>query len=60
VATIRERLAMNKQGLHSFHMERFNLKKLNRVKGKQKYCVKVSNWSAALENLEAQVEIHTI
>jgi hypothetical protein len=29
VATVRERLAVNKQRSHRFHMERFNLKKLN-------------------------------
>jgi hypothetical protein len=28
VAKIRERLAVNKQGSHKFHMERFNLKNL--------------------------------
>jgi hypothetical protein len=39
VAKIRERLAVNNQGLHKFHMERFNLKKLNEVEGKEKYCV---------------------
>jgi hypothetical protein len=33
VAEIRERLAVNKQGSHTFHMERFNLKKLNEVRG---------------------------
>jgi hypothetical protein len=29
-------------------MERFNLKKLNDVKGKEKYCVEVSNRFASL------------
>jgi hypothetical protein len=37
VAKIRERLAVIKQGSHKFHMERFNLKKLNEVEGKEKY-----------------------
>jgi hypothetical protein len=32
-------------------MERFNLKKLNEVEGKEKYCVAVSNRFAALEDL---------
>jgi hypothetical protein len=32
-------------------MERFNLKKLNEVKGKEKYHVEVSNRCAALEDL---------
>jgi hypothetical protein len=32
VAKVREQLAVNKQRSHRFHMERFNLKKLNKVK----------------------------
>jgi hypothetical protein len=59
-AKIRERLAVNKQGSHQFQMERFNLKKLNEVEGKEKYCVEVSNRFAALEDLDAEVEINTI
>jgi lipoate-protein ligase A len=60
VATIGERLAVNEQGSHKFHMERFNLKKLNEVDGKEKYHVDVSNRFAALEDLDAEVEINTI
>jgi hypothetical protein len=52
VAKIRERLAVNKQGSHKFHMDRFILKKLNEVEGKEKYCVEVSNRFAALEDLQ--------
>jgi hypothetical protein len=33
VAKVRERLAVNKQRLHRFHMERFNLKQFNEVEG---------------------------
>jgi hypothetical protein len=47
-AKIRERLAVNKQGSHKFHMERFNLKKLNEGEGKENYCVEVSNMLEAL------------
>jgi hypothetical protein len=32
-------------------MERFNLKKLNEVEGKEQYLVEISNRFAALENL---------
>jgi hypothetical protein len=60
VAKIRERLAVNKQGSHKFHMERFNLKKLNEVEGKEKYRVEDSNRFAALEDLDAEVVINTI
>jgi hypothetical protein len=38
---------VNKQGPHKFQMERFNLKKLNEVEGKEKYRVEVSNRFAA-------------
>jgi L-cysteine desulfidase len=60
VAKIRERIAVNKQGSHKFQMESFNLKKLNKVKGKGKYRVEVSNRFAALKELDAEVEINTI
>jgi hypothetical protein len=60
VAKMRKSLAVNKLGSHKFHMERFNLKNLTEVKGKEKYHVKVSNRFAALEDLDAEVEINTI
>jgi hypothetical protein len=60
LAKIRERLAGNKQGSHKFHMERFNLKKLNEAESKEKYRVEVSNRFAAFEDLDAEVEINTI
>jgi hypothetical protein len=40
-------------------MDRFNLKKLNEVEGKERYHVEVSNRFAALEGLEAGVEINS-
>jgi hypothetical protein len=58
VVKIRVRIAANKQGLHVFHMEMFNLKKLNEVKGKEKYHAEVSNRSAALEKFDAEAEIN--
>jgi hypothetical protein len=60
VAKIRERIAVNKQGSHKCQMERFNLKNLNEVEGKEKYRVEVSNWFAAFEDWDAEVEINTI
>jgi hypothetical protein len=39
-------------------MQMFNLKKLNEVEGKQKCRVEVSNRFAALEDLNAEVEIN--
>jgi hypothetical protein len=41
-------------------MERFNLKKLNEVEGKEKYRIGVSNRFAALGDLDSEVEINTI
>jgi hypothetical protein len=60
VAKIREKIAVNKQGSHTFHMEWFNLKKLNEVEGKEKYHVEVSNRFAAFQDLDAEVEINII
>jgi hypothetical protein len=55
VAKVRER----KQRSQRFDMERFNLKKLNDVESKEQFCVEVSNRFAALEDLDADVEINS-
>jgi hypothetical protein len=52
-AKFSERLAVNKQTL-----ERFNLKKLNYIEGKEPYHVVVSSRFAALEDLDAEVDLH--
>jgi hypothetical protein len=39
-------------------MERFNLKKLNQLRGKEQYLVEISNTFAALENLDADGDIN--
>jgi hypothetical protein len=36
---------------------RFSLKKLNKVEGKEQYCVEISNKFAALENLDNEVDV---
>jgi hypothetical protein len=59
VAKVRERLDVYKQTTHTFYMERFNLKKLNEVEGKELYRVEISNRFAALENLDDDVRINT-
>jgi hypothetical protein len=56
VAKVRERLAVNKQTSHKFNMERFNLKKLNDVEGKEQFRVEVSNRFTALKDLDTEVE----
>jgi hypothetical protein len=59
VAKVRERLAVNKQRSQRFDIERFNLKKLNDVEGKEQFHVEVSNRCAALEDLDTEVEINS-
>jgi hypothetical protein len=59
VAKVTDRLAVNKQRTHRFHRERFNLKRLNEVEVKEKYRVEVSNRFAALEDLDAEVDINS-
>jgi hypothetical protein len=41
-------------------MERFNLKKLNEVEFTEKFRVEVSHRFAALEDLDAVIEINTV
>jgi hypothetical protein len=55
----RERLAVNKQRSQRFHMERFNVKKLNEVGGKEQFRVEASNRFAVLEDLDSEVEINS-
>jgi hypothetical protein len=60
VAKVGERLAVSKQTTHRFHAERFSLKKLNEVEGKEQYRVATSNTRsfAALENVDVEVDIN--
>jgi hypothetical protein len=50
---------VNKQRSQRFHTERFYLKKLNDVEGKEQFHIEVSNRFAALEDLDAEVEINS-
>jgi hypothetical protein len=59
VVKVKESLAVNKQRPQIFHMEKFYLKKLNEAEGKEQYCVEVSNRSAALEDLDSEIEINS-
>jgi hypothetical protein len=58
VAKVRERLAVNKQRSQRFDMERFNLKKLNGVEGKEQFRVEVSNRFAGFEYLNFGLDIN--
>jgi hypothetical protein len=59
VAKVKGRLTVNKQRSQRFNMERFNLKKLNDVEGKEQFHVEVSNMFAVLEDLDAEVDINS-
>jgi hypothetical protein len=59
VEKVRKKLAVNKQRSHRFEMERFNLKKLNEVEGKEQFRAEVSNRFAVLEDLNAEEEINS-
>jgi hypothetical protein len=54
MAKLRERLAVSKQAMHIFHMERFIFKKLNKVEGKEQSFIKISNRFA----VDAEVNIN--
>jgi hypothetical protein len=53
------RVAVNKQRSQRGNMERFNLKNLNDVEGKEQFRVEVSNRLAALQDLDTEVEINS-
>jgi hypothetical protein len=59
VAKVRERLAVNKQRSHRFHMERFNVKKLNDVQGREQFRDEISNRFGTLEDLDTELEINS-
>jgi hypothetical protein len=60
VAKVRERLAVSNETAYRFHMKRFNLKNLNKIEGKEQYCVEISNRFTALENLDADMDISRV
>jgi hypothetical protein len=59
VPKARRRPAVNRQTSHRFDMERFNLKTLNDIEGKEQFRVEVSNRFAALKDLDTEVEINS-
>jgi hypothetical protein len=58
LAKFGEKLAVGKQTIHRVYTEKFNLKKLNEVEGKDQYRDKISNRFAVLENLDTGVDIN--
>jgi hypothetical protein len=51
VAKVRERLAVSKQEVQKFDLERFYLRKPSELEIGKQYQIEISNRSAALENL---------
>jgi hypothetical protein len=49
---------VSKQTTYSVHFERFSLKKLNEVEGKEQYHVENSNRLKALENSDTEVDVN--
>ena len=58
VAKLRERLAVRKQAAQKFDGERFNLRKLTELDGKEKYQIEITNRFAALENLNVDEDVN--
>jgi hypothetical protein len=58
VAKVRDKRAGHKLQSYRFHLEKFNLKKLNEVEGKEQYRDEISDTSTALENLDTEVYIN--
>jgi hypothetical protein len=52
VVKVREKLSVSKQATQSFGMHRFNVRKLNEMGVIEENHIKISNRSAALENLD--------
>jgi hypothetical protein len=55
---LRERIPVSKRARQKFHLERFDLKKLDDVEVKEKYQVEISNRFAALESLDESLDIN--
>ena len=58
VAKVRERLAVSKQIIKKFDVEKFNLRTLNELEVRKEYQTKISNRFAALDNLSDSEEIN--
>jgi hypothetical protein len=58
VTEVRDRLAVSKQTMHRFHMEKFSLKKLNEIEGTEQYWVEISNKFAGWGSLGTEVDIN--
>jgi hypothetical protein len=57
VANVKERLVVSTQTTNRVHVERFNLKKSNKVEDKELYRVEISNRFATLEHFDTEMDI---
>jgi hypothetical protein len=55
---VRERLAVSKQKSHKFDVEKFNLRKLNELKVRKHFHIKITQRFAALEDLSDSEDIN--
>jgi cyanophycinase-like exopeptidase len=58
VTKVREREALGKQAVQKLDAERFNLRKLNELKVRKQYQIKISNRFAVLENFNISGDIY--
>jgi hypothetical protein len=58
VAKLRERISVSKRARQNSDLERFDLKKLDAIKDKEKYQVEISSRFAALESLDESFDIN--
>jgi len=58
ITKVRERLAVGKQDAQRFDRQRFNLRKLNEPEVRENYQIKITNSSAALENVNDYEDVN--
>jgi hypothetical protein len=58
VANVKERLTIDNQISHRFHIQMFSLQDLNELKGKKQYVFELSNMLATVENLKTNADIN--
>ena len=58
VGKVRGKLALSTQAEQTFHEERFNHKILSELEVRKQYQIKISNTSAALENLNDREDVN--
>ena len=58
IAKVGERLALGKQAVQRFDRHRFNLRNLNEPEVREHYQIEITNWFAALENVNDYEDIN--